>query len=67
MGRADEALAIQLELADAHRAAGTTDPYVDEEIAACRAALDADTDADSRVAADPSRSALSSGRAARVA
>ncbi len=39
MGRVDEALAIQLELADAHRAAGTSDQYVDDEIAACRAAL----------------------------
>jgi tetratricopeptide (TPR) repeat protein len=32
MGRVDAALAIQLELADAHRAAGTTDAFVDEEI-----------------------------------
>jgi tetratricopeptide (TPR) repeat protein len=32
MGRTDEALAIQLSLADAHRAAGSLDPYVDEEI-----------------------------------
>jgi tetratricopeptide (TPR) repeat protein len=39
MGRVDEALAIQLELADEHRAAGTSDNYVDEEIAACRTAL----------------------------
>jgi hypothetical protein len=37
MSRADEALAIQLELAEEHRAAGTSDPYVDEEIAACQA------------------------------
>jgi tetratricopeptide (TPR) repeat protein len=39
MGRADEALAIQIELAEAHRATGTTDRYVDEEIAACTADL----------------------------
>lgn len=39
LGRVDEALAIQLELAAAHKAAGTTDSDVDEEIAACRAAL----------------------------
>ena len=39
VGRVDEALAIQLSLADEHAAAGTSDPYVDEEIAACRAAL----------------------------
>ncbi len=39
MSHFDEALAIQLQLADAHRAPGSTDPYVDEEIAACRAAL----------------------------
>ena len=39
MGRVEEALAIQLELTEAHRAAGTTDSYVDEEIAACRTAL----------------------------
>jgi tetratricopeptide (TPR) repeat protein len=39
LGRVDEALAIQLALADEHAAAGTSDPYVDEEIAACRAAL----------------------------
>jgi tetratricopeptide (TPR) repeat protein len=40
IGRVEEALGMQLELADAHRAAGTSDRYVDEEIAACRAALD---------------------------
>ncbi len=40
LGRVDEALAIQLELSAEHAAAGTTDSYVDEEIAACRAALD---------------------------
>jgi tetratricopeptide (TPR) repeat protein len=34
MGRGPEALAIQRELTAAHRAAGTSDPYVDEEIAA---------------------------------
>ena len=34
MGRVDEALAIQLALAEEHRAAGTADPYVDEEIEA---------------------------------
>ena len=39
MGRVDEALAIQLQLADEHRTAGSSDPYVDEEIAACRALL----------------------------
>jgi tetratricopeptide (TPR) repeat protein len=39
IGRVDEALAIQLTLADDLRAAGKTDHYVDEEIAACRAAL----------------------------
>ncbi len=40
LGRVDEALAIQLSLAEEHAAAGTYDPYVDEEIAACRTALD---------------------------
>jgi tetratricopeptide (TPR) repeat protein len=40
MGRVDEALTIQLELADESRAAGKSDEYVDEEIAACRAALE---------------------------
>ncbi len=39
MGRVGEALALQLKLADELRAAGKTDNYVDEEIAACRAAL----------------------------
>lgn len=39
LGRVDEALRIQLDLAREHEAAGTSDPYVDEEIAACRAAL----------------------------
>ena len=39
MGRVSEALEIQLKLADELHAAGKTDPYVDEEIAACRAAL----------------------------
>jgi tetratricopeptide (TPR) repeat protein len=39
LGRVDEALAIQLELSTAHHAAGSTDANVDEEIAACRAAL----------------------------
>ncbi len=34
LGRGSEAHAIQLELAAAHRAAGTADPYVDEELAA---------------------------------
>ena len=34
-----DALAIQLQLADQLRASGKTDQYVDEEIAACRAAL----------------------------
>jgi tetratricopeptide (TPR) repeat protein len=33
MGRVPEALAIQQELAAAHRAAGTSDPFVDEELA----------------------------------
>ena len=36
----DEALTIQLSLAEQHAAAGRADPYVDEEIAACRAALE---------------------------
>ncbi|HYI22857.1 MAG TPA: tetratricopeptide repeat protein [Candidatus Limnocylindrales bacterium] len=40
LGRVDEALTIQLSLAEEHAAAGTADPFVDEEIAACRAALD---------------------------
>jgi tetratricopeptide (TPR) repeat protein len=39
LGRVDEALAIQLSLAEEHRAADTSDHYVDEEIAACRSAL----------------------------
>ena len=39
LGRVPEALAIQLELADELRAAGKDDPYVTEEIAACRAAM----------------------------
>jgi tetratricopeptide (TPR) repeat protein len=39
MGRVEEALAIQLELADELRKAGKSDQYVDEEIAACRALL----------------------------
>jgi len=39
MGRTQEALDIQLALVDAHRAAGTSDPEVDEEIELCRAAL----------------------------
>jgi len=39
MCRVDEALNVQLELADELRAAGKTDSFVDEEIAACRAAL----------------------------
>ena len=34
LGRNDEALAIQLELADQLKAAGKTDQYVDEELAA---------------------------------
>jgi tetratricopeptide (TPR) repeat protein len=34
LGRVDEALAIQIALAAEHAAAGTSDPYVDEEIAA---------------------------------
>jgi tetratricopeptide (TPR) repeat protein len=34
MGRFDEALAVQQALADELRAAGTTDPYVDEEMQA---------------------------------
>jgi len=42
LGRVDEALAIQLELADELRAAGKNDRFVDDEIAACRAALDKD-------------------------
>lgn len=33
LGRDEEALAIQRALAEEHAAAGTTDPYVDEEIA----------------------------------
>ncbi len=37
LGRFDEALAIQEALAAEHAAAGTTDPYVDEELAALRA------------------------------
>ena len=40
LDRADEALAIQLELAEEHAAAGSSDQYVDDEIAECRAALD---------------------------
>lgn len=43
LGRVDEALAIQRELRAAHERAGTSDPYVDEEIAACEAALAART------------------------
>ncbi len=39
LGRVTAALAIQLELADELRAAGKSDHYVDDEIAACRAAL----------------------------
>jgi tetratricopeptide (TPR) repeat protein len=39
LGRHREALAIQQALAAEHKAAGTTDPYVDEEIAANLAAL----------------------------
>jgi len=39
LGRAADALAIQLRLADELGAAGKNDPDVDEEIAACRAAL----------------------------
>ena len=39
MGRYREALAIQQTLAAEHKAAGTSDPYVDEEIAANLAAL----------------------------
>jgi len=39
LGRASDALALQLQLADQLRATGRTDQYVDEEIAACRAAL----------------------------
>jgi len=46
MGRTQEALDMQLALAEAHRAAGTTDPEVDEEIAACRAALAASGSSD---------------------
>jgi hypothetical protein len=41
MGRVDEALAIQHALAAEHRAAGTADPYVDEELAVL-AASDSD-------------------------
>lgn len=44
MGRVDQALAIQLELAEAQRAARSSDSYVDEEIAACRAALQSGQD-----------------------
>jgi len=40
LSRTHEALTIQLELADQLTAAGKTDQYVDEEIAACRAALE---------------------------
>jgi tetratricopeptide (TPR) repeat protein len=36
LGRRDEALAIQQALAAEHAAAGTSDPYVDEELAALR-------------------------------
>jgi tetratricopeptide (TPR) repeat protein len=39
MGRTDEALAIQLELADELRASGKSDNFVDEEIAALRSSL----------------------------
>jgi tetratricopeptide (TPR) repeat protein len=39
LGRVEEALAMQRQLAAAHAAAGTSDTYVDEEIAACEAAL----------------------------
>lgn len=38
-GSVDEALAIQLQLAKELRAAGKSDNFVDEEIAACRATL----------------------------
>jgi Tfp pilus assembly protein PilF len=38
-GSVDEALAIQLQLAEELRAAGKSDNFVEEEIAACRAAL----------------------------
>ncbi len=37
LGRVDEALDIQLALSAEHQAAGTADPYVDEEITALRA------------------------------
>lgn len=37
LGRGPEALAIQLALAEAHRAAGTSDRYVDEELALLQA------------------------------
>jgi tetratricopeptide (TPR) repeat protein len=37
LGRFDEALAVQQSLADEHRAAGTSDQYVDEELEALRA------------------------------
>lgn len=39
LGRIDEALALQRSLADEHRGAGTSDPYVDEEIEACEREL----------------------------
>ena len=39
LGRVEEALAIQTSLAEEHAAAGTSDSYVDEEIAACKAEL----------------------------
>ena len=41
LGRFDEALAIQESLAAEHKAAGTSDAYVDEELAALEAALKA--------------------------
>ena len=39
LGRVDESLAIQRELKTSCEACGEPDPYVDEEIAACEAAL----------------------------
>jgi tetratricopeptide (TPR) repeat protein len=39
LGRIDEALASQQSLAAEHAAAGTTDPYVQEELAALESAL----------------------------
>jgi hypothetical protein len=42
MGRAREALEIQLQLADELRAAGKSDRYVDDEIAALRGRLSED-------------------------